>query len=141
MIDTPSDNTNLTEVLAGYEDSGFDGSFSPLSNETIECHSCGSTLPAAQFTMASLRRLEGASDPDDMIAVVAVTCPNCAVKGALVLGYGPTASAEDSDILAVLNDGRGEASLERDASPADAVKGAPKSIDMQSADVANGEQP
>ena len=141
MIDNPSDNTSLTAVLAGYEDSGFDGSFSPLSDETIECHSCGSIRAAAQFTMASLRRLEGASDPDDMIAVVAVTCPKCAAKGALVLGYGPMASAEDSDILAVLNDGRGEASLERDASPADAVDRVPKSIDMQSADVANGEQP
>ncbi len=141
MINNPSDNTTLTTVLASYEGSGFDGSFSPKSDEVIECLSCGASHSASRFTVASLRRLEGASDPDDMIAVVAITCPKCAAKGVLVLGYGPMASAEDSDILAMLHDGRGEASLQPDASPADAFAPASKSAWMKSADVANGEQP
>jgi hypothetical protein len=141
MINNPSDNTTLSAVLAGYEDSGFDGSFSPMNDGRIECLSCGSTLAASQFTMASLRRLEGASDPDDMIAVVAITCPKCDTKGVLVLGYGPMASAEDTDILALLDDRRGEASLQPDASPADSTDPTLKSARMQSADVANGERP
>ena len=42
-----------------------------------------------------LRRLEGASDPDDMLAVVAVECANCGLRGSLVLNYGPTATEDD----------------------------------------------
>lgn len=52
----------------------------------------------------SLYRVEGASDPDDMAAVVAVTCPRCSAKGALVLKYGPEASGADADVLLALPD-------------------------------------
>ncbi len=124
MTNSPSDNTTLAAILASYERSGFDSSFSPRTGGTIECVHCDSVLPSSQFTIDSLRRLEGASDPDDMIAVVALSCPKCQAKGLLVLGYGPMASAEDSDILASMQDGRGDASLPPDASPADAAKGA-----------------
>jgi hypothetical protein len=63
------------------------------------------------------------------------------MKGALVLGYGPMATAEDNDILGLLNDGRGEESLQPDASPADTARQTVGSAEMQSADVANGERP
>ena len=141
MTTNPSDNTTLTTVLAGYEGSGFDAAFSPRDASVIECLTCGATLPAAQFTIASLRRLEGASDPDDMIAVVAITCPMCSAQGVLVLGYGPMASAQDSDILVALHDGRGEDTLAADASPSDAQQTTVKSARMESADIANDEKP
>ena len=44
------------------------------------------------------RRLEGASDPDDMISVVAVTCPRCGTGGTLVLKYGPTAPENEAAV-------------------------------------------
>jgi len=141
MTSTPTDNTTLATVLAGYESSGFDAAFSPRDASVIECLTCGTNLPAAQFTFASLRRLEGASDPDDMIAVVAITCPTCSARGVLVLGYGPMASAQDSDILVALHDGRGEDTLEPDASPSDAQEATAKSAQMAAADIANGEKP
>ena len=122
MASNPSDHTTLTAVLAGYAGGGFDASFSSRDASMIECLTCGTTLPAGQFTIASLRRLEGASDPDDMIAVVAITCPTCKSQGVLVLGYGPMASAQDSDILVALRDGRGEDTLAADASPSDAQR-------------------
>lgn len=140
----PSDNTTLTEVLAGYEASGFDASFSVIVGGIVECNSCGSTLAARRYTIHSLRRLEGASDPDDMIAVVAVTCPVCSAQGVIVLGFGPMASAEDSDVLKCLQDGRGQEELAPDASPADSdepADPASKTDAMRSADIANGEQP
>ncbi len=139
MTNSPSDNTTLAAVLAGYERSGFDSSFSPSNNGTVECVNCGSVMSSSQFTIDSLRRLEGASDPDDMIAVVALSCPNCRAKGLLVLGYGPMASAEDSDILATMKDGRGDASLPPNASPSDAAADPSESSAMDAADVANGE--
>lgn len=39
------------------------------------------------------------SDPDDMLMIVAVTCPVCGARGTLTLGYGPIASIEDTDVL------------------------------------------
>lgn len=54
--------------------------------------------------MHALCRVEGASDPDDMAAVVAVVCPRCSAKDALVLGYGPAASGADADVLLALPD-------------------------------------
>ena len=58
--------------------------------------------PAAEAPVLELRRLEGASDPDDMLAIAAIECPNCAHRGSLVLNYGPTATAEDSAVLLAL---------------------------------------
>ena len=140
MTSVPSDNTTLTAVLAGYAESGFDAAFAPMDDAVVECLTCGTTLPAERFTVLSLRRLEGASDPDDMMAVVAMTCPTCSAQGALVLGYGPMASAKDSDILVALRDARGEDSLPPDASPADEDDAPARSESMRSADVANGDR-
>ena len=137
----PSDNTTLTEVLAGYADSGFAAEFSPLENATIACSSCASSIAAGRFTIDSLRRLEGASDPDDMVAVVATACPSCGAQGVLVLGYGPMAAAEHGDILTAMQDGRGQDGLQPDSSPADAPAEPDVSEAMRTADGANGEHP
>jgi hypothetical protein len=115
----PSDNTTLTAVIDGYRDNGFASEFSPLDGSVIRCETCESEVAAGKFTIHSLRRLEGASDPDDMVAVVAITCPVCAAQGTLVLGYGPIASREESDILSALRDGRMDDPLPPNASPAD----------------------
>lgn len=140
----PSDNTTLSEVLAGYVDSGFAADFSPMERSIIACNSCASTIAANRFTIHSLRRLEGASDPDDMMAVIATACPSCGAQGVLVLGYGPMAAAEDADILTSMQDGRSQEPLLPDSSPADAPDAADLTTEMsaamRTADVANGEQ-
>jgi hypothetical protein len=41
-----------------------------------------------------------------MALVAIVMCPWCRVAGTLVAGYGPTASAEDADVVAELHDDR-----------------------------------
>ena len=79
--------------------------------------------------MASLRRLEGASDPDDMFAVVAITCPACSSKGTLILGFGPTAPAEDGDVLAALNDARHAGDLPANSAPGEAHGDVPSEAD------------
>ena len=56
-------------------------------------------MAAAEIPVLDLRRLEGASDPDDMLAVLALECPNCGLRGSLVLNYGPTATEEDAAVL------------------------------------------
>jgi hypothetical protein len=70
----------------------------------VRCFSCDTEFAPADAAVETLRRLEGASDPDDMLAVLPVTCPSCSVRGTLVLAYGPEASLEDSEVLAALPD-------------------------------------
>jgi hypothetical protein len=116
----PSDNTTLVEVLAGYRDAGFDASFVPEEGGTVFCESCNTTLDAARLEMQSLRRLEGASDPDDMVAVVALECPVCGRAGTMVLGFGPAASAADHDVMRSIQDHRSD---DRGTLPAGAAPG------------------
>ena len=115
----PSDNTTLIDVLSGYAEAGFDADFGAQEGGTVRCGSCGSELEPAQIQMRSLRRLEGASDPDDMMAVVALECGVCGAAGTMVLGYGPMASAVDSDVLRSLQDDRAGDGLPGHASPSE----------------------
>jgi hypothetical protein len=68
----------------------------------LHCAQCGVELDASEFDVDAIRRLEGASDPDDMVAVVAARCPACRAPGTAVVGIGPTASAEDNDVTTAL---------------------------------------
>jgi len=121
----PDDCTTLTDVLEAYSSAGFTSSFSATEGAALECHECGAISPANTVAMSSLRRLEGASDPDDMVAVVAVTCPKCSSKGTLILGFGPAAPAEDGDVLKDLQDLRDEGSLPGNSAPGEAIGDAP----------------
>jgi hypothetical protein len=75
-----------------------------LAGALVRCEPCGTELPAADLPTEGLQRLEGASDPADMAAVVTFRCPNCEAGDVLVLAYGPNASGEEADVLAALSD-------------------------------------
>ena len=75
--DPTGDEATLTAILEGYAQGGFDSSFGVTDASEVECHTCEVVSPASSVAMNSLRRMEGASDPDDMVAVVALTCPAC----------------------------------------------------------------
>jgi hypothetical protein len=98
-------SSTLLDVLGAIAREGFTGQFMARTPDAstqagrIECASCHTEFPADAATVTELRRLEGASDPDEMLAVVALTCPNCATRGALVLNYGPVATIEDAAAL------------------------------------------
>ena len=94
----------LLEVLSRFTRLGWSSQFAARAGGTVECESCHHSVAAADVPVLELRRLEGASDPDDMLAVVAVECPNCGLRGSLVLNYGPTATEEDADVLLGLRD-------------------------------------
>lgn len=101
---SPSDGTTVVDVIAGYEADGYTAQLSACEGGTIRCFACHEDSPAGEATVDSLRRTEGASDPDDMVAVVALCCPRCGAKGTAVLKYGPEASIEDSEVLSLLED-------------------------------------
>jgi hypothetical protein len=92
----------LTGVLRELEHEGYTCQFAAQPGGQIRCIECGHEFRPEHATVATVRRLEGASDPDDMLAVLPVTCPECGARGTLVLGFGPEAAIEDSEIMAAL---------------------------------------
>ena len=101
-------DATITEVLDAYARGGFASSFVVTQESSLECVACGVVSFPANVSMSSLRRLEGPSDPDDMVAVVAVTCPTCRAQASVVLGFGPMASLQDAEVLKNLRDDRGD---------------------------------
>ncbi|MGB0115112.1 MAG: hypothetical protein WBP59_17965 [Ilumatobacteraceae bacterium] len=98
---TPPDATNpagadsLLGVLRQAEDDGFTTQLIATDEGRVQCAACDTTSDPAAFDVSHLRRLEGASDVDDMLLVASMSCPACGAKGALVLGYGPNAAEND----------------------------------------------
>lgn len=88
-----------TEVAAHLEGEGIQGQFRAADGGMIRCLTCGHDSPAAGHDADGADRVEGASDPDDMLLIVAVRCPACGATGSLSLGYGPHASPEDADVI------------------------------------------
>lgn len=116
---TPSDNTTLTDVLQSYRDAGFVCDFFAEPDARVRCGHCNSVLAADQLSMHSMRRMEGASDPADMLAVVATSCPVCGAEGTMVLGFGPAASEADSAVSRAIGDTRHDDTLPAGAPPAE----------------------
>lgn len=98
----PSDNTTVSAVIASFEQDGYTAELWAKPGGQVLCGACRVTSPAGRFTIGRERRLEGASDPDDMQLVVGATCPSCGAKGVLSLQYGPSASEDDADVLVAL---------------------------------------
>jgi hypothetical protein len=104
--DNATDATPLGEVLATYEAAGFTTQLGATDDGQVMCYSCHQPSPPGDIVLDALTRTEGASDPDDMTAVAAVTCPRCGERGTLVLHYGATAPVEHDDVLRALEDRR-----------------------------------
>lgn len=94
----------LSSAQADVERTGGvdEGQFGAAPDAEVHCFTCGRGFPAATVGASAARRLEGVSDPADMLLVVPVTCPHCGASGSLTLGYGPEATLEDADVLQAL---------------------------------------
>ncbi|MCU1358195.1 MAG: hypothetical protein JWM89_3613 [Acidimicrobiales bacterium] len=99
----PSDNTTLVVVLADARAAGFVADFRPVGESgAVRCSSCRSDSAAGAFRELAERRLEGASDPDDMLLLVTGRCPACDAAGVMTLSYGPAAGESDAAVVAAL---------------------------------------
>jgi hypothetical protein len=98
----PSDSS-LMAVLADLDRAGWAGQFMALEGGDVRCLSCRGEFPATTIEADEARRLEGASDPADMLIVVPLACPHCATNGVLVAHFGADASPEDADVVAALS--------------------------------------
>jgi hypothetical protein len=104
-----SDGTTLVEIIRRFELEGYTGQFAAVEGGRLQCLSCREASAAGSVALGLLRRVEGASDPDDMAAVAGLTCPACGAKGTAALKYGPESSPEEADALAALEGTAGPA--------------------------------
>ena len=102
----PSDNTTLSTILGDLEANGWTAQFGSRPEGTVLCFTCRAERPASDLAVEGIRRVEGASDPADMLALAAVTCPQCGTRGVLTLNYGPEGSGDDAAVLIGLRDER-----------------------------------
>ena len=103
----PAYGATLTEIIATLEAAGFTGQMAARADGMLQCLTCREESAANEFKLGAMRRTEGASDPDDMLAVAGLTCPRCGTQGTAVLGYGPEADPDDAEVvvrLGVLGD-------------------------------------
>jgi hypothetical protein len=102
----PSDNTTLMAVIEGLEAMGFADQMSVTEDAFVQCHCCSQRNDPHDVIVHELRRLEGASDPADMMMVIGAVCPICSCRGTLVMGYGPNTSGAEDQVILALRDGR-----------------------------------
>jgi len=96
---------SLLEVLAELRDAGYTADFAAAAGG-LRCSNCHQVHPPEVAGIDRIDRFEGASDPDDETILVALSCIHCGARGTLVASYGPTASAEEADVLVRLTDTR-----------------------------------
>ena len=97
--------TSLAEVLRAAETDGFRADFevevaaAAGEPDGLRCSVCGETSDAADVARLWTRRLEGASDPADMLHVSGLRCPRCSALGVLISPYGANIDPAHVEIL------------------------------------------
>jgi hypothetical protein len=98
----PSDNTTLQEVLRRFAAEGWDTDLWLVETggaARLRCGRCGADSDPSELTVDVVRRMEGASDPADMLAVLGARCPRCQARGSMVVRYGPEADEAEAALL------------------------------------------
>lgn len=95
---TAGEAVTLLTLLEDLRRLGFGGQFSEIDGK-VACLSCRTVSEPSRVEVCDLRRLEGASDPADMLAVLAMRCPRCASSGTLILNFGPEATEGEAVVL------------------------------------------
>jgi hypothetical protein len=80
----------VTEALALLAADGYEDDLH-LDGDQLACSSCGASHRTDTVEVDRVFRFEGPSDPADEAIVLALRCPACGTKGALVSAFGPDA--------------------------------------------------
>lgn len=95
----PSDNTTAVAELEDLRSQGYGGDFRVVAGGALRCRQCDHTEAPEDLRIDVFRRLEGASEPDEMSVVLAISCPDCGSKGTAMVAYGPHASEDEAEFL------------------------------------------
>jgi hypothetical protein len=93
----PPTPATLIEVVAAAKARGIGAEFA-VAGANINCGACGHESAPDAVSRDWVHRLEGTSDPDELLTVSALTCPACGAKGLLILPYGPAADESEADV-------------------------------------------
>lgn len=93
---------SLSEILTAADHHGADTNMSPTPDGMIRCSGCGTTSRPEDVTRDWVHRLEGTSDPDELLSASAIRCPRCGRTGVLVLPFGPLADEVEARIARTL---------------------------------------
>ena len=108
-----SGGMSITDALREFESRGYVGQFVIRPGGRIECRACGEAHRPKDVPLEAMRRLEGASDPADMVFVGALRCPGCDTIGTATINYGSQAQAADARVLRELDNQRPSVALTR----------------------------
>jgi Zn finger protein HypA/HybF involved in hydrogenase expression len=117
MVDPGQLESTLVEIDKEYSDAGFATDVFVTEEAMLLCSNCNSLLSPDYVDIHSIRRLEGASDPADVSAIIALICPVCGSGGTAVLQYGPEARPAEVEIWQRTNDRRSSGTLPSSATP------------------------
>jgi hypothetical protein len=92
----------VVEEISTLRARGYTADFRITRDGQLRCGSCAHDTVATDAVVESTARFEGPSNPDDQAIVFGLRCVSCGVRGVLVSAYGPTASAEEADVLTAL---------------------------------------
>jgi len=106
-----SGGLSIADALQEFESRGYLGQFVIRPGGSVECSVCGERQNPRTIPLEAMRRLEGASDPADMVFIGALRCPHCGARGTAVVPYGPLATPDSAHVLRELSDKRPSATL------------------------------
>ena len=101
----PTDDT-IVSVLADLAAKGFAANMQVTPDARVVCGLCGHDAAPEELELDELRRIEGASDPSDMAAVLALRCRTCGAQGTAIVRFGPEAERQDNIVLRSVHDER-----------------------------------
>jgi hypothetical protein len=93
----PPTPATLMEVVEAAKARGIGAEFA-VAGSHIRCGACGEESPPETLNRDWVHRLEGTSDPDELLTVSALTCSACGARGLLILPYGPAADEAEADV-------------------------------------------
>ncbi len=94
--------TDILERLAG---DGYDADFFARDGKLM-CRECDEAVDPSAVVIERVERLEGDSDPDEEVAVFAISEGPCGRKGTYTVVYGPNVPEADAAIELELRDAR-----------------------------------
>lgn len=106
-----SGGLTIADALREFEARGYVGQFVVRPGGRVECTLCHTRSRPAEVPLEAMRRVEGVSDPADMVFVGALRCPECGSTGTATIKFGPSAGAEDAEVLRELDNRRPAATL------------------------------